>query len=229
MNEQQGQQESQVEESMSQAETAQAKDQTQEQAQGGAQDNAQNASGSDAGGDKAEEKQEPPRPRQPTYIETLERRLQETQEQLREYIGAYKQIKEDQEALRKRLEREAAREQEIMRGRLVNELLEVLDNVDRSVLGAESGWSGEAMLGGLRMVQGQFLEKLMGMGLKLIDPAGKSFNPNDADALDVTITTDEALDNTVSRVYTRGYRLGERVIRPARVQVARFQKSDGNA
>ena len=198
-----------------------------ETAQAGAEQ--ANEAGGEKTGEKAEEKQEAPRPRQPTYIETLERRLQETQDQLREYIGAYKQIKEDQEGLRKRLEREAAREQEIMRGRLVNELLEVLDNLDRSVLGAESGWNGEAMLGGLKMVQGQFLEKLLAMGLKVIDPLGKAFNPNEADALDVTVTTVEEQDQTVSRVYTRGYRMGERVIRPARVQVCRYQKSDGDA
>lgn len=219
---------------MNENQESQANQSNQTDVQGDAAANAETAQASteqanETGSEKAEEKQEAPRPRQPTYIETLERRLQETQDQLREYIGAYKQIKEDQEGLRKRLEREAAREQEIMRGRLVNELLEVLDNLDRSVMGAESGWNGDAMLGGLKMVQGQFLEKLMAMGLKVIDPQGKAFNPNEADALDVTLTTVEDLDQTVSRVYTRGYRMGERVIRPARVQVCRYQKSDGDA
>lgn len=190
----------------------------------------QSDAGSQRDGDsQGSQQQESSRPRQPTYIETLERKLLEHQEQLREYIAAYKQVKEDQEAFKKRLEREAARDQEMTRGRLVNDLLEVLDNLDRSVLGGEAGWNAESLLMGIKMVHGQFLEKLQGLGLKVVDPQGKPFNPNEAEALDMSVTTDPSLDDTVSRVYVRGYRMGDRVIRPAKVQVARFQKSDGDA
>ncbi len=156
-------------------------------------------------------------------METLERRLQETQDQLREYIQAYKKVKEDMEDFKRRLDREAQKDLTMLRGRLVTELLEVLDNLDRSVMGGESGWNPQAMLGGLKMVQGQFLEKLQQLGLEMIDPQGRPFDPNLAEALDVTSTPDPDLDNTVSRVYSRGYRLNDRVIRPARVQVARLQ------
>ena len=168
-------------------------------------------------------REEQARPRQPTYVETLERRLQETQDQLREYIQAYKKVKEDMEDFKRRLDREAQKDLTMLRGRLVTELLEVLDNLDRSVMGGESGWNPQAMLGGLKMVQGQFLEKLQQLGLEMIDPQGRPFDPNLAEALDVTSTPDPDLDNTVSRVYSRGYRLNDRVIRPARVQVARLQ------
>jgi molecular chaperone GrpE len=72
------------------------------------------------------------------------------------------------------------------------------------------------------MVQGQFLEKLQALGLSVIDPQGQPFDPNEADALDVSPASSPEEDNRVSRVYSRGYRMNDRVIRPARVQVARL-------
>ena len=75
---------------------------------------------------------------------------------------------------------------------------------------------------GMKMVQRQFLEKLQALGLALIDPLGRPFDPNEAEALNVSATFEENLDNTVSRVYARGYKLGDRVVRVARVEVARY-------
>lgn len=182
----------------------------------------QEQAGSSESGQSKSSQEDSSRPRQPTYIETLERRLMESEEKLREYINAYKQVKEDKDDFKRRLEREALRQQEITKGRLVSGLLDVLDNLDRSIQGGESGWNAESILAGLKLVQGQFMEKLTELGLKSIDPLGRPFNPNEAEALDMAMTTDEALDNTVSRVYQRGFMLGERVVRPARVQVARY-------
>lgn len=109
-----------------------------------------------------------------------------------------------------------------MRGRLVADLVDVLDNLERSTQGAEAGWSAQDILMGMKMVQRQFMEKLQALGLQLVDPLGKPFDPNEAEALNMSMTFEEAQDNTVSRVYTKGYKLGDRVIRPARVEVARY-------
>lgn len=196
------------------AEAQQAQAQTEEATQ-------EQASSSESGQSKSSQ-EESSRPRQPTYIETLERRLLESEEKLREYINAYKQVKEDKDDFKRRLEREALRQQEITKGRLVTGLLDVLDNLDRSIQGGESGWNAESILAGLKLVQGQFMEKLIELGLKAVDPLGRPFNPNEAEAVDMSMTHDQALDNTVTRVYQRGFMLGERVVRPARVQVARY-------
>lgn len=180
------------------------------------------AEGEAAGEGAGSAREEAPRPRQPTYVETLERRLQETQDQLREYIQAYKQVKEDKEEFKRRLDREKQKDLETLRGRLVLDLLDVLDNLDRSVMGGEAGWNAQAMLQGVKMVQNQFLEKLQALGMTVIDPLGQPFNPNEAEALDVSVAETADQDDRVSRVYSRGYRLNDRVIRPARVQVARY-------
>lgn len=157
-----------------------------------------------------------------TYIETLEKRNAEIQDQLREYIQAYKKIKEDHEAFKFRLERESKKELETMRGKVVTELFDVLDNLDRSILGGESGWNADSILQGLRMVQTQFLDKLQTLGLTTIEPLNQNFNPNESEAISMVQAEEESMDDKIVLVYSRGYKMGDRVIRPAKVQVAKW-------
>src|SRR2546427_1604624 len=73
-------------------------------------------------------------PQYPTYVEQLRAQLDEKDRQLQEYIAAYKeQIVRGLEETKQRLSRENERERERLRGRLVEDLLDVLDNLDRSL------------------------------------------------------------------------------------------------
>ena len=168
------------------------------------------------------EEEAPPPPRQPTYVENLERRLVEAQDQLREYIQAFKKVKEENAEFRERLQREAEKELARLRGEVVSELFEVADNLDRSIAGAEAHWDADAFLAGIKMVRSQFLEKLEGLGLEVIAPAGQKFDPNEAEAIALVPTEDPGQDDTVIDVYARGYRMDGRVIRPAKVSVAKL-------
>ncbi len=181
-----------------------------------------------AGGDDADSAPEgeevPPAQSQPTYVETLERRLLETQDQLREYIQAYKKLKEDNSEFRSRLEREAEKDLALLRGKVVSELFEVADNLDRSIAGAEAHWDAEAFLAGIKMVRAQFLEKLEALGLEIIAPVGEKFDPNEAEAVALVSTSDPQQDDMVVDVFARGYRMDGRVIRPAKVSVAKLSE-----
>ena len=168
------------------------------------------------------EEERPPSSQQPTYVEKLERRLVEAQDQLREYIQAFKKLKEDNAEFRERLQREAEKDLARLRGKVVSELFEVADNLDRSITGAESHWDADAFLAGIKMVQSQFLEKLQGLGLEVIEPVGKKFDPNEAEAVALVPTSDPDKDDTVVDVYARGYRMNGKVIRPAKVSVAKL-------
>ena len=167
---------------------------------------------------------EPPAPQYPTYVEQLRAQLGEKEQQLQEYIAAYKeQIVRGLEDTKQRLARENEREIARLRGRLVEDLLEVLDNLDRS-LEAAQGNSPEvrALADGVRMVREQFAGKLAALGLSPIAAAGQRFDPAQHEAVGLTPVADPAQDGTVVRVVRTGYRFGEKVLRPAVVMVGKL-------
>lgn len=157
-----------------------------------------------------------------TYIRQLEQRVTEQQATLARYISAYKDLEQDKEQFKARLSREKDKELEILRGRLINDLLELMDNLDRSMMGAESSRNYDALVMGIKMVQHQFEEKLGGLGVSRVSTVGQAFDPNQHEALDVVAVGDKAQDGVVVNEYARGFRIKDRIIRPAKVRVGRF-------
>lgn len=189
------------------------------------EEGAEEAQGGDEGSESEAGKEEPKGsagPSRLTYIQELEARLRTSQETLGRYVGAYKELEEDKERFKLRLEREKAKELEILQGRLVTDLLELMDNLDRSVMGAEASRNYDALAQGIKMVQAQFVEKLGKLGVSTIQTVGHEFDPNIHEALDIAATDDESQDNAVLMEFSRGFRLKDRVIRPARVRVGRY-------
>ena len=96
------------------------------------------------------------------------------------------------------------------------EVISVIDNFERAVA-AEC--SDENYKKGVEMIYGQFLEVIKKLGVEEIDALGKEFDPNLHNA--VSQVEDENFgENTVSQVYQKGYKLGDKVIRCAMVVVA---------
>ena len=133
-----------------------------------------------------------------------------------EYLEHLQRVAADFENYRKR----AARDQESLVARaaerLVRELLPVLDDLERALQAAEQ--HEEAKLEeGVRLVHRQLAETLRKEGLEEISTDGK-FDPHLHEAL--LAQPAEAEAGTVIEVLQKGYRLGDRVLRPARVVVA---------
>ncbi len=96
------------------------------------------------------------------------------------------------------------------------EVISVIDNFERAVA-AEC--SDENYKKGVEMIYDQFIEVIKKLGVEEIDAQGQPFDPNLHNA--VTQVEDENFgENTVSQVYQKGYRLGDKVIRHAMVVVA---------
>ena len=96
------------------------------------------------------------------------------------------------------------------------EVISVIDNFERAVA-AEC--SDENYKKGVEMIYNQFIDVIKKLGVEEIDALGKEFDPNLHNA--VTQVEDENFgENTVSQVYQKGYRLGDKVIRCAMVVVA---------
>ncbi len=111
------------------------------------------------------------------------------------------------------------REEEKLRAteKLVEGLLPVIDDFERSISYAE-GNGEEGLLGGVKAVHTKLGEVLKKEGVEIIDPKGEAFDAIECQAV-ATVDDASVPDETVAEVYQKGYRMGNKVIRAAMVTV----------
>jgi molecular chaperone GrpE len=162
----------------------------------------------------------------PTYVEELERRTADAEKQAQEYLGKYRQASQEFEDARARMRKELAKDAERSRRDVLVSLIEVVDNLDRAIDAARTAGksSGDPLLQGVEMVQQQFLSKLDGFGVKRIDALGAEFDPSLHEAVTAVPAPDASSDGRVMGVITHGYRIGDEVLRPALVAVAKLDR-----
>jgi molecular chaperone GrpE len=102
--------------------------------------------------------------------------------------------------------------------KLMIELLPVIDNFERAFSHSE-GSSKEAFIDGITMIFKSFVDVLGKEGLKAIEAEGEAFDPNSHHAVISEASTDHESE-TVTAVLQKGYKLNDKVIRPAMVKVA---------
>ena len=144
-------------------------------------------------------------------------RLDEAKAKRDEYLELLQRVQADFENYRKRATREHERLVAHANERLVRELLPVLDDLERALEAAERH-EEVTLVEGVKLVEQSLRKALEKEGLVEIETAG-SFDPHVHDAL-LTQPSDQAETGTVLEVVQRGYRLGDKVVRPARVIVA---------
>ena len=99
----------------------------------------------------------------------------------------------------------------------LKELLGVLDNFERAISAGETDL--ESYKKGVEMIYTSFCETLKKLGVEAFGEKGEPFDPNIHNG--VMHTEDESLgENVIAQVFSKGYRLGDRILRPAMVQVA---------
>jgi molecular chaperone GrpE len=104
---------------------------------------------------------------------------------------------------------------------LLGVILSVVDNVERALAyGAQSDEAGP-IVEGIRMTHRQALETLANMGVRPFAAQGKPFDPRYHEAVEVVPPTDEHPAGQIVAEVQRGYVVGDEVLRPARVRVAR--------
>jgi len=176
-----------------------------------------------------------------------ERQLEQDIEQLtakaqkaQEYLELAQRTRADFENYRKRAAREAAAAQERGIAKLAKELLPAVDNLDRALEAARTttgvggqggqlgpgGQGGQArdngtttLVDGIKLVHSEVINALARAGIEPFSPEGERFDPQEHEAI-AQLPAPGKESGTVVEVYQRGYRLGDVVIRPARVVVA---------
>lgn len=157
----------------------------------------------------------------PTYVEELEQQIAEKDRQIQEYLAKYRGAAGEFEEARLRLKREIGKDIERSRREILGELLEVMDNLDRALDSVRQGASTETLLQGVEMVRRQFLMKLEGFGVKRIDSDRQPFDPTLHEAITTVPAGPADQDGLVVGTIRAGYRIGDDVLRPAAVAVAK--------
>jgi molecular chaperone GrpE len=164
----------------------------------------------------------------PAYVQELEQRLQETLQQLQTISEAYRRLRSEQEGWRLRMEKQRDQAVFEFKKRILSKLLELMDNFRlalQSTAGASANPAAEPILAGLRMIYDQMERFLASEGIEKIEPVGEAFDPSYSEVVEVVEVDRDELDHRVLEVVQPGYRLGDQLLRPARVRVG--QKSGG--
>ena len=123
----------------------------------------------------------------------------------------------DLENFRKRSQREKDEARQFANQGLLEKLLPVLDNFEMALVAA--GDADPAIRDGVQMIHDQLVGVLKESGVEPVDALGETFDPNLHEAISQKHTT-EAEGGTVLQQVQRGYKLNDRLVRPARVIVA---------
>ncbi len=178
----------------------------------------------DADGTAAARAEEPSL--KPSYVEELEARTRAAEQKLLEVQSRFEQLRaelqRETDQTRQRLNRAADERAERQKVDFIAALLPVMDNLQRAIEAAEKGSPREAIVDGLKGTLASFDSALAAVGAERIPSVGEKFDPELHDAVD-TVPADADQEGIVTGEYTTGYKIGDRLLRPARVQVGRSQ------
>ncbi len=160
----------------------------------------------------------------PTYVEQLEARTLEAEQKVADVQSRFEQLRgqlqRETDETRARLNRAADERARREKAEFIGALLPVGDNLKRAIEAAEQGGGLEALLNGVRGTLNNFESAVMAVGAEPLASIGEQFDPELHEAVD-TLAVEPARDGIVTAEYSRGYKMGERLLRPARVQVGR--------
>lgn len=151
--------------------------------------------------------------------EELRRANAKAEEHWNRYLGARAEV----ENIRKRAERDLANTHKYALEKFINELLPVKDSLEMGLAAASESADIAKLKEGKELTLRMLATALEKFGVQEIDPQGEKFNPELHEAMAMQPDTG-AEPNTVVQVIQKGYRLNDRLVRPAMVIVARAPK-----
>jgi len=149
-------------------------------------------------------------------VERCERLEQDCTAMREEYLRSLA----DFENFRKRMHRELEQVRQAAHAEVMADLIPVLDNFSRALAATGPAGPNDNVRKGVEMIRQQLHEALSRRGLAEFSCIGQPFDPRCAEAISF-IATDKHADGTVVEEVCRGYSCGDRIIRPAKVVVAK--------
>src|SRR5579885_3838268 len=158
-------------------------------------------------------------------ISDLRERLEAQSKEIAELKDKYLRALADGENARKRIRQQSEENIRLQRENLLRELLPIIDNLERAVDAARGGGNGKPIVEGVEMVLRSLLDFLKTHGVTQLSSVGQPFDPQLHEAVD-QIESSQHPPNTVVNEFHRGYQIGDRLLRPARVAVAKSVSND---
>ncbi|GLT19438.1 protein GrpE [Vibrio zhanjiangensis] len=154
-------------------------------------------------------------------IAQLEAALLSSEAKVKEQQDSVLRAKAEVENMRRRTEAEIDKARKYALNRFAEELLPVIDNLERAIQSADAeNEAVKPIIEGVELTHKTFVDAVAKFGLKEINPEGETFNPEMHQAMSIQESPDHE-SNTVMFVMQKGYELNGRVIRPAMVMVSK--------
>jgi molecular chaperone GrpE len=144
--------------------------------------------------------------------------MKEAREQIEELNGRLLRLTAEYDNFRKRAQRDKDEARQFANQNLIEKQIPILDNFEMALAAAQD--ADPAIRDGVQMIHDQFLSVLKDAGVEPIDAVGEPFDPNFHEAISQQETS-ESEEGTVLQQVQRGYKLNNRLVRPARVVVAK--------
>jgi molecular chaperone GrpE len=155
----------------------------------------------------------------------LAAQLTAKEQELNELKDKYLRALADTENVRKRMRQQNEESVRLQRESLLRDLLPVVDNLERALEAARGGSNRQSITDGVEMVLRSLHDLLRTHGVTAMNAVGQPFDPQVHEAVD-HVPSEEHPPNTVVNEFHRGYLIGDRMLRPARVSVSKGE-TDG--
>jgi molecular chaperone GrpE len=160
-------------------------------------------------------------------LTALEAELAAAHDELRQANDRLLRERADAENLKKRAARERADAVRFGTETLIKDMLPIVDNLERAVQHAQGGGDGKPLVEGVELVLKSLLDVLARNGVTRVEAAGKQFDPTHHEAV-AHVESAAHPPNAVIEEHQAGYRLHERLLRPALVTVAKAPSNLAN-
>ncbi|HXE73344.1 MAG TPA: nucleotide exchange factor GrpE [Candidatus Nitrosotenuis sp.] len=162
----------------------------------------------------------PPEAELPPGVSELAELLRQRDSQIQELQEQVKRLAADFENFRRRQQDDRQKYIDFLKEDLFRTLLPMVDHLERAAEAAHKGASVEAMVQGIDLVVRDIRKIFEQHGVQPIDALGQPFDPKLHEAM-MTEERQDVPDETIVEELQKGYKMGERVLRPSRVKVAR--------
>ena len=153
-------------------------------------------------------------------VEELKKELNEARSKADQYLDGWQRSAAEFSNYKKRIDREKDQANLIIKGNIIMRFLEIIDDIDRALKTKPHSGEGSAWGEGIELIHRKFMGILDAEGVKTIQVEGQFFDPNYHEAISQEDSPDHQSGQIIGLV-KQGYSLGDRVLRPALVRVAR--------
>lgn len=153
-------------------------------------------------------------------IAELQQQLDETRRQADEYLDGWQRARAEFANYKKRVERDQSQTYQNAAGSIIKRYLVIVDDLERALKNRPAEGEGAKWAEGIELIYRKMLALLESEGVTLMETEGEIFDPNLHEAI-LTEDSDQYESGQITEVLQQGYLLGDRVLRPAMVRVAR--------